>query len=116
MIELTVRIPDELAIRLQPVQDRLVEIIEIGLRELTPARYGLHSEVIEFLASGPTPQAILSYRPSAEAQERVTQLLDKNRTGSLTPAEKIELDEYERLDYLMTLVKARARQYQADVT
>jgi hypothetical protein len=28
----------------------------------------------------------------------------------LTPEEQIELDEYENLDYLITLVKARARQ------
>ena len=28
MTELTIQIPDDLALRLQPVQDRLIEIIE----------------------------------------------------------------------------------------
>ncbi len=111
MIELTVHVPNELALRLQPVQDRLAEIIELGLREITPAQYDLHSEVIEFLASGPTPQAIVAFRPSVQAQDRVTNLLDKTRGATLTPAEQAELDRYEHLDYLMTLVKARARQH-----
>ena len=110
MVEMTVQIPPKLALRLRPIQDRLVEIIELGLRAITPAQYGLHSEVIEFLASGPTSQAIVAFRPSAGAQARVAELLDKNRTDTLTPAEQAELDQYEHLDYLMTLVKARARQ------
>ena len=115
MVKVTVQIPPKLALWLQPVQDRLVEIIELGLRAITPAQYGLHSEVIEFLACGPTSQDIIAFRPSVEAQARVTELLDKNRTGTLTPAEQAELDQYERLDYLITLVKARARQHLATV-
>lgn len=111
MVELTIQIPEELALRLRPVQDRLAEIIELGLREMGPVQLGLYTEVIEFLASGPTPQAIVAFRPSQEAQARVAELLDKNRGSMLTPAEQAELDQYEELDYLMTLVKARARQH-----
>lgn len=110
MVEMTVQMPPQLALRLRPIQNRLVEIIELGLRAITPAQYGLHSEVIEFLASGPTLQAIVAFRPSAKAQARVTELLDKNQAGTLMSAEQSELDRYEHLDYLMTLVKARARQ------
>jgi len=32
MIDLTIQLPDDLARRLKPVQDRLPEIIELGLR------------------------------------------------------------------------------------
>ena len=110
MIELTLQIPNDLALRLRPVQDRMTEIIELGLREIAPAQYGLYNEVIEFLASGPTSQAIAAFRPSSDALERVSELLDKNRVGVLTPDEQAELDQYERLDYLIALVKARARQ------
>jgi hypothetical protein len=38
MVELTIRVPDDLAVRLQPVRDRVVDVIELGLREITPAR------------------------------------------------------------------------------
>jgi len=109
MVQLTIEVPDELAFRLQPNQNRLVEIIELGLREITPAEYTLHSELIEFLASGPTPQNIVSFQPSADVTTRVIELLEKNKDGSLNAAEQVELDQYETLDYLMTLVKARAR-------
>lgn len=111
MVQLTIEVPEELAFRLQPLQNRLVEIIEVGLREITPAEYGLHSEIIEFLASGPKPQEIVAFQASESATSRVNELLDKNREDTLTAAERAELDQYETLDYLMTLVKARARLY-----
>ncbi len=116
MVELTIQVPDELAARLQPVRDRLAEILELGLREMVPAQYGLYNEIIEFLASGPSPQDIIAFRPSKEAQARVTELLEKSRAGTLTPAEQAELDQYEELDYLMTLVKARARKHLAETS
>ena len=109
MVELTIQIPDELAQRLQPMQNRLAEVIELGLREMAQTQRGVPGEVIEFLASGPSPRAIIDFRPSAEAQARVSELLNKNQTGTLTPAEQAELDQYESLDYIMTLVKAQAR-------
>ena len=109
MTELTIEIPNDLALRLQPLQDRLVEIIELGLQKITYAQYGLHNEVTEFLASSPGPQAIIDFRPSSEAQARVTELLDKNQAGTLSPDEQAELDQYESLDYFITLVKAQAR-------
>ena len=110
MVELTIQLPDELALRLQPVRNRVAEIIELGLREITPAQHRLNSEVIEFLASGPSPQGIVNFRPSTEAQARVSELLSKNQAGTLTEAEQAELDQYKNLDYIMTLVKAQARQ------
>jgi hypothetical protein len=109
MTELTIQIPDDLALRLQPVQDRLIEIIELGLQKITQTQYGLHNEVTEFLASSPGPQAIVNFHPSAEAQARVTELLEKDQAGALSPDEQAELDQYENLDYIMTLVKAQAR-------
>ena len=109
MVELTIKIPEELAFRLEPVRDRLLEIMELGLREISPAQYGLYNEIIDFLASGPKPQHIIDFQPSENVTVRVTELLNKNRANTLTPAESAELDQYETLDYLMTLVKARAR-------
>jgi len=109
MVELTIQIPDDLATQLQPVQNRLLEIIELGLRQIVPAQYPLHQEVIEFLASGPAPQTIIDFHPSTDAQNRVADLLAKNQEGALTSDEKNELDEVENLDFMMTLVKVQAR-------
>lgn len=109
MVQLTIEVPEELAIRLQPIQHRLIDILELGLRELNPNRYTLSEEIIEFLASGPTPNEIIDFRPSQEVIERVHDLLYKNQGNTLSQDEAEELDEYERLDYLMTLIKSRAQ-------
>jgi len=107
---MTIQVSDELAHRLRPMRNRLAEIIELGLRDLAPSRYALYNEVVEFFAAGPSPRAIAAFHPSGEAQKRVVELLNRNQEGILTPEEQAELDEYENLDYLITLVKARARQ------
>jgi hypothetical protein len=114
MVQMTIAVPDNLAEHLMSVRDRLPEILELGLRQLTTIQG--YSEVIEFLASGPTPQALVEYHPSPKVQERVRELLEKNRANSLTTSEQSELDQYESLDLFMTLVKARARQRLASLS
>jgi len=109
MVELTIQIPDELAVQLQPMQNHLPEIIRLGLREIAVVPSGLYGEVVDFLASGPAPQAIINFRPSPQAITRIQALLAKNRAGQLSAEEQAELDYYENLDYLMTLIKAHAR-------
>lgn len=109
VVQLMIEVPDELAVRLKPLQNRLVDILELGLRELAPGSHPLHNAVVDFLASGPTPQEIVHFRPSEDDIVRVRELLEKNQAGLLTESEQAELDQYETLDYLMTLVKARAR-------
>ena len=107
---MTIQVSDELAHRLRPLRNRLAEIIELGLRDLTPSRHELYNEVIEFFAGGPTSRAIVAFHLSAEIQHHLAELLDKNQDGTLTSEQQVELDKYESLDYLVTLVKAHARQ------
>ncbi len=109
MTTLTIEIPEDLAHRLQPVQDQMIEILEFGLQAVTPLQQKPYLDMIDFLASGPEPDELATLQASPALQERIAELLDKNRTGELTTQEAAELDRYEQLDYLMTLVKARAR-------
>ena len=69
-----------------------------------------YEEVIDFIASGPSPGAIVNFRPSREASERVAELIEREKTGGLAPEEKAELDHYLELEHIMRLAKARARQ------
>ncbi len=73
----------------------------------TAARRTLTEEVADFLASGPSANEIASYRISAEAQERVSALMERNESGTLTSDEAAELDEITVLDQLFTLIRAR---------
>jgi hypothetical protein len=65
-------------------------------------------EVLDFLVSAPTPEQIIAFHASDTAQNRLRVLLDANRDGALTAAEKAELDEMSRVDHFFTLIKARA--------
>jgi len=69
-----------------------------------------YEEVIDFIASGPSPTAVVSFRPSSEASERVATLIEREKTDGLSPEEKAELDHYMELEHIMRLAKARARQ------
>ena len=68
-------------------------------------------EVTEFLGRGPQPEEIVAFHGSEKSQERVRELLDKNRAGALTPEEEAELDGIESVNHLFALIKARAWQH-----
>ena len=108
-MQVTVEVPDQLAERMPSNRSEWAEVIESGLRFrdwIGVSRTA--NEVIDFLAMGPTPQAIIDFHPSETSAARMRELLEKNHKGSLDGAEKAELDEMALLDHLMTLVKARA--------
>ena len=70
----------------------------------------LFDEILDFLASTPTPEAIIEFRPSDELQSYASSLLNKNRDGELSIEERHELDEFQRMNHFMTMLKARAYQ------
>lgn len=70
-----------------------------------------YGEVVDFIAAGTTPRNVIDFRPSAEAQSRVTELIQKEKNSEITPIERSELDDYMNLEHLMLLAKARARDF-----
>jgi len=56
-----------------------------------------------------TLEEIITFKPSDDLNNRVTELLAKEKTVSITEEEKKELDQYMWLEHLMRLAKARAR-------
>jgi hypothetical protein len=69
----------------------------------------LFDEILDFLASTPTPEQIVEFHPSARLQLRLQHLLDRNRDETLTAEESAELDEFSRMNHLMSMLKIRAR-------
>ena len=110
-MEITMDIPDDLAVRLQSRQDQLPQIIELGLRKLdatTPATFEDVSEILETLVTFPSAEEIIDLRPSDELQKRIDALLKKNRAGRLQPAEEREWAHYEYLEHIVRLAKTNA--------
>lgn len=70
----------------------------------------LFDEVLEFLASTPTPQQILEFHPSEKLDRHISYLLELNREGKLSADESAELDEFARLEHFMRMLKIKARQ------
>lgn len=70
-----------------------------------------YDELVDFIAAGSTPASVLDFQPSAQTKERVMELIRKEKNGGLLPAEVCELEDYLKLEHLMRLAKARARNY-----
>lgn len=70
----------------------------------------LFDDIIDFLASTPTPQQIIDFAPHQHSQNRLSELLEQNRAGELSPTEKVELDEFLRMNRFMSRLKLKARQ------
>lgn len=69
----------------------------------------LTEEIADFLASCPSREELLAFRPSPRTQERVRRLLGKLKANRISGDEQRELDQYEYAEMLMRLVKARLR-------
>lgn len=68
----------------------------------------LYEEFIEFFIDHASPEAILTFKLSDAAQDRLHDLLDRNNEGSITPQELFELDAMVQFDQLMGLLKVKA--------
>ena len=110
-MQIRVDIPDELALRLSPLQDQLPQILELGLREWNAIGQSGFSglvEVLEFLANLPSSEEILALQPSEELQQQIASLLEKNRTFGLTAQEERAWQQYEYVEHLVRMAKAKA--------
>jgi hypothetical protein len=65
-------------------------------------------EVARFLASQPSPEAIVAFHSSPEVATRMYELIEAEREGPLSDEERRELETYFHIEHLMRLVKAEA--------
>jgi hypothetical protein len=108
MAQITIEVPDSLAEQLAAVKDRLPEVLTRGLQHTPLLSSDVYRYVVDFLASNPSPEAIVNFRPTPEIQARISELLEKNREAQLTPAEAAELEEYERINRFVRKFKIQA--------
>ena len=111
MSAIILKVPDELADRLRSQQERLPEILELGLRELnaeTQSGFEGAAEVLEFLAGLPSPEEILKLRPSERLERRVRELLEKSRAGAMDAQEEQEWERYQYLEHIVRMAKTKA--------
>lgn len=117
MTTITIEVPDELAIQLDPqTMSMLVRelVTRQTARQLTRGADAqqpvpIYREITAFLASSPVTEQIVAFKISSVAQDRLEYLLDTQREAMLSPEEAAELDTYLQLSDWLAILKARAR-------
>ena len=110
-MQIILEVPDRLGEKLHALGDRLPEALDRALQELSPAEtipYQDELQIVELLASQPSPEVILAIRPTPSLQTRMSELLDRNKSGTLSRSEEVELDRYLLLEHWVRLAKAHA--------
>jgi hypothetical protein len=111
IMQITVDVSDEMMKQLEPLRDELPQILVLGLQQMqanpTEGFSGL-KDILEFLAQLPSPQEILALRLSDKLQAEVERLLEKNREEGLTSGEQHLWQQYEFVEHLVRMAKARA--------
>ncbi len=65
--------------------------------------------IIEFLVSLPSDDELLAYHLPDDLQERLSDLLKRNREIELTGEEREELDDFVHADNMISLLKTKIR-------
>ena len=107
MTKVTVELTDEVATRIAPIRNWLSTVLELSLIGFKTPAVATASEIIEFLASDPAPQAVIDYHVSTRAQERLQRLLALNTSGLLNTDEQRELEEIEKIEHIFIMLKAQ---------
>jgi hypothetical protein len=69
----------------------------------------VYLELIDFIVSRATPEALLKFRPSRANQRRVSELIEGQQNGTLSAEETSELDDFIQVEHLLIMAKAQAR-------
>ena len=114
MPKITLEVSEELSTQVAELGgNRLSEALALGLRQsVVPSE--VYRYVLDFLTTNPTAAEIADFRPTTQMQERLRDLLDRSygddlwsvEDHRLTPMERQELDEYERIEHCVVMLKA----------
>jgi hypothetical protein len=105
MPTITLEVPEQLSDQLAQVSDRLPELLALSLQQ-PPLTAHIYRYILNFLASGPTPEQIAAFGPTHAMQERMSTLLARSKAGELTDVERAELDDYTQIEHLIIMIKA----------
>ena len=67
-----------------------------------------YEEIVAFNAETAGAEKLGAFKPSAAAEQRVAELLQKQKNGTLRARENEELQRFVQLDHVMSLAKASA--------
>jgi hypothetical protein len=83
-MQITIEVPDRLPEALALAVQELVPIETTDYQDDSPGETLRERQILELLASQPTPEVVLAIRPTRALQERMSELLAQNKSGTLT--------------------------------
>lgn len=107
MVQMTMDVSDELADTFKSIGPWLPAIIELSLLGFKSLAAAPASEVVQFLSRNPSYEEVLDFHISESSQSRLRRLLALNEAGLLSQSEGNELDELQRLEHAIIMLKAR---------
>ena len=108
MVEIKLQVPEKLAARLAPIGPWIPTVLELSVIGFKTSAARTAAEIIDFLSDSPTPAQVLDYHVSDRAQERLRRLLVLNRGEALGADEEAELDELQKIEHVVVMLKAQA--------
>ena len=107
MVQMTMDVSEDLAKRLQPIRLWLPTVLELSMIGFKTPATQTASEITAFLLSNPTAQEVLDYHASERTQKKLQQLLTLHQAGLLGQDEQIELDELEKIEHILIVLKTQ---------
>jgi hypothetical protein len=114
MTAITMEVPEDLARRLAPISTWLPTVLELGLVGFRTPAIQTASEIIALLVTGPAVEEVLAFHVSERAQARLRRLLALEAGGQLSADEQAELDELQRIEHIMIMLKGRLQDQLAE--
>jgi hypothetical protein len=74
----------------------------------------IYMELVDLVAGGATPEDIVRFHPSSQAQARVAELIEGEGVSRLTEEEIAELNHFLELEHILRMAKAKARLFLAN--
>jgi hypothetical protein len=68
----------------------------------------VNEEILNFLVQHIPAQALAEFKVSDGARQRVWALISQEKESGLLPPEKVELEDFLKLEHLVVLAKAKA--------
>ncbi len=67
------------------------------------------AELIEFIVDNVSPEKMLSFRASEDSHDRFYELVEKEKTGTISENERREIDQFLILEHIVRMAKARVK-------
>ena len=67
----------------------------------------IYDELLDLFTGTANVERLGDFRLSSDKRSRIDVLLQRNRDSQLSPSDRAELDEFERLEHLGRMLKAR---------